>query len=144
MKTLFLLSLLALSNLAQAGDTPKAEPSKLTCFFTEPFITVEYDLVHNRFVREEANEMDSDESTGEVIYKRRVSDGTFEKIGPKSYRMTGARGAVVVELDHDFKGNDGMSDFMFPYSAAIRFAGDEEFHLFGGCESDVEKRWNSL
>lgn len=106
-----------------AVSTP-ALADKIDCSFTEPFFSVKIDDARKSVIVHDAIEK---KSTSYKIRKIKQTGRTTEILYGNQEELT----TLVYTLD--FKGSDGMSETIFPYSAETR-TGDTRPH-FGGCSS---------
>ncbi len=113
------------------GAAAQAETVK--CSFTEPFIQITVDPAAKTVTHLDAIE---NKTTVHPILENTTADGRTRIVwGP------GEEENSVIEYWRDPRGgSDGMSDFLFPYSAET-WTGDVE-RLVGGCETDSEPAVN--
>lgn len=117
------MKLFALTALALAfGASAHAE--KITCTFTEPFITTVIDAGKN--------------SVTETWEKKNAYRLVKKSEKRGEVTITYSRGKEIHTLSYkrDWKGSDGMSDLVYPFSA-IR-----DKNLYGGCQTEKEKALN--
>lgn len=128
MKAAILASLILGSIFARAQGT-----EVLTCPFTEPFFTLEIDMVKKEVRRISYDWDDVDPKSDfitEVIEKNiSVASDLSDPFLPK-HQILKATGTVFAEIKMDMQGSDGMSDITFPYSIVY-----DEMH--GGCDSNL-------
>jgi hypothetical protein len=110
---------------------PTPRPNELiTCSFTEPFFTIEWNEATGQVKRVDAHEMEWDDKGNVVKDNAVITEGYSKvKVGENTYDIRNAKGDVAVRLVLDFQGNDGMSDVITPYTGR---AGT----LYGGCSSN--------
>lgn len=98
------------------------------CSFTEPFFTVTYDSESGVITYVGAENFN--EETGEFEPVILSTDGDFQAAaGDNEYILVDGSGNTLMSLTLDFEGSDGMSDFIYPFTAQF---GES---LFGGCET---------
>ena len=101
----------------------------IKCTFTEPFWDLEYSTTTNdlKIIKpsEGTNGADLIEVTKSVSFQIKEA-GKFE-LWDKSKK-------VVLTLDLNWKGSNGMSDHVYPYDARLT-----DGNLYGGCTSNFIK-----
>ena len=115
---LTILSTFAFTNIAHAD--------LIQCDFTEPFITMKFDTTTGNM---EIQNFD------EVINYTNV-DLTIT--GPTTMKLVWDNGHARInriEMTIDYKGSNGMSDHLYPYSAKYYANQDTVMPLWGGCHS---------
>ena len=120
MKNLFL----AISTLIVFSATAKAET--FNCVFTEPFFSFTYSTSKETL---SLNVMDEKKSV--------IKKVSFQIDDKGSYLLKSATGKLLATLILDNNGSDGMSDYVFPFTA-LYVEGDQP--LYGGCDSTLLKR----
>lgn len=98
-----------------------AEADVIRCTFTEPFISMTYSMTQSSI---EVVTPDGNETIASV---------SFQILGPGQFALWDAAETALVTLSLDYRGSDGMSDTIFPYSA-LRAAESGDQH--GGCWSN--------
>lgn len=120
-----LLSLVAFFTLSVAqADT-------LICYFTEPFFNVVYDTdtktLHIR-------QLVAGENQNQVLTFKNVELKRLPQLEPTplqsyaQYELQADTGETLLSLILNYRGSDGMSDFLYPYEAIHN-------RYYGGCES---------
>lgn len=111
---------LALAAVMAALPT-MASADVIRCSFTEPFLSMTYSMTQSsiEIVTPDGNET--------------VPSVSFQILGPGQFALWDKDEAPLVTLNLDYRGSDGMSDTIFPFSA-IRPYGDDGQH--GGCWSN--------
>jgi uncharacterized membrane protein len=104
----------------------------LTCGFTEPFITVEYDA--NTKIVTKTGVEDYNEATGEFL-KIVISENAEIKLAAPDqvgvYDLVDvATGTVILSMELNGNGTDGMSDRLYPFSAVYE-------NNYGGCSTET-------
>ncbi len=94
----------------------------IKCSFTEPFINLEYSMTQSSL-----------KVSGADIATYSVKNVSFQIFGPGSFELWDRNKNALVTLQMDFDGSDGMSDFMYPYSAIYN-------GQHGGCSSNFAKK----
>ncbi|RZA09814.1 MAG: hypothetical protein EOP11_00475 [Proteobacteria bacterium] len=115
----FALALLSL------GFTAPAHAEKITCTFTEPFISTVIDTQKNTV--SETWERTQSFRVLKKSEKRGAITLSYGRIGGERH---------VITYKRDWKGSDGMSDLVYPFSAT------RDKNLFGGCQTEKEKALN--
>lgn len=105
------------------GSSAFAE--SIYCTFTEPFYTITYSSDDNEITYEMMGE------EPEVL----TANVTFGKNGKLIITDTDEKHTLEVLMTEE--GDDGMSDFTYP------FKGIFDYTLYGGCETDAMKKWES-
>ncbi len=95
-----------------------AQADIIKCTFTEPFIGTHYSMTQSKLTIENFGE-----DTKVVI--RNVS---FQILGPGQFELWDKHNQVILKMDLNYQGSDGMSDKVFPYEATL----DGQL---GGCTS---------
>ena len=116
--------LLALSSLIVFSTAAKAETFK--CVFTEPFFSFTYST---------SKETLSINIMGEK--KTIMKKVSFQIDAKGSYLLKSANGKLLATLTLDNNGSDGMSDYVFPFTALYN---EGEHSHYGGCDSTLLKR----
>ena len=119
--------ILVLASLLATGATAKADI--IECGFTEPFYTITY-------------------TTGtRVLTIKNDSENTSQVINKVGFLIRGAGqfelvkgGQVIMTLDLNNQGSDGMSDYTYPYEAKVLAMANGANNGIGGCESIVLKK----
>jgi uncharacterized membrane protein len=118
------MKLFALAALAFVMSAP-AHAEKITCTFTEPFITTVIDTAKNTVT--ETWEKKQRFRVLKKAEKRGLVTLTYGRAGGERH---------VISYKRDWKGSDGMSDLVYPFSAT------RDKKLFGGCQTEKEKALN--
>ena len=104
----------------------------LTCGFTEPFITVEYDA--NTKVVTKSGVEDYNEVTGEFVIVVISENAEIRLSAPDqagTYDLVDvATGTVLLSMELNGNGTDGMSDQLYPFSAVYQ-------NIYGGCSTET-------
>jgi hypothetical protein len=102
----------------------------ITCSFTEPWVTTTYSMAQQSLT---ISAFDGNNETIQI-----VKNVSFQIKGPRKFELV-KDGKVLQKITLDNKGNDGMSDILYPYSV-------EAFNMkkyansgFGGCSSNYLK-----
>lgn len=103
--------------ILSVGMSAKADIIK--CTYTEPFISTTYSMTQSKLTIE-------DHSAQIINVIRNVS---FQIMGPGEFELWDKNRQVVHRLFLDFKGSDGMSDRIYPYTGV---RGGQ----YGGCTSN--------
>lgn len=111
-KSLIAAALLLLSTNAEADI--------IRCVFTEPFLNLTYSMAQQKLTVQTPE--------GTAVY-RNVG---FQILGVGHF-IIGPVASPRLDLRLDFHGSDGMSDFVYPYSATLPYPHGP---LEGGCESN--------
>lgn len=127
MKNLLVAALLSTSVTAQADI--------INCSFTEPFFSLQYSTTTNELARTEYD-FDKDK-----MVTTKVKNISFQIKGPAKFQLLAADKTPIMNLDLNFKGSDGMSDFTYPYDAELLSEGNS---MWGGCESNFLKATEDL
>ncbi len=102
-------------------STPFASQADIIrCTFTEPFVSLTYSMTQSRLTLE-------NHSTGRTSVTRNVS---FQILGAGRFELWNSSRRVLAQLNLNFRGSDGMSDRVYPYS--VRRSGGQR----GGCTSN--------
>lgn len=117
--------------LAALTFTTTANADIFKCSFTEPFINIQYSTTTNEMTTAQFNGEGED-----VTVQKNVS---FQIKGSNLFELLSADKKVLMKLNLNFKGSDGMSDTVFPYDAELMREGDS---LWGGCSSNFLKPVN--
>jgi uncharacterized membrane protein len=113
--------------LALATFSLAAKAETVNCVFTEPFFSVQVN-----------------EAAGTVLVNTPEGDYTYPLL--EITRINGDTRVIygndieensVLVFRKDWQGTDGMSDFVYPYSAEF-WEGDSQIH-YGGCSTETEK-----
>ena len=112
MKHLLIALTLALPAIAQADI--------IKCSFTEPFINVEYSMTQST--------LRTVDMEGKKTVTKNVS---FQILGAGSFELRNKYNNVIMRLELNNKGSDGMSDRIYPYESQWLTKG-----LWGGCTSN--------
>lgn len=110
---------------------PTPRPMELiTCSFTEPFFSVEWNEASGQVKTVHASNMEWDDKGNVTKENAEIKEG-FSKVrtGQNTFEIRNDKGEVAVRLTLDFNGSDGMSDTITPYSGLIG-----PHH--GGCSSN--------
>ena len=118
-----------------------ASADVINCSFTEPFYNIEINTEAKTLSKIEP---DFESEEGGIITTVLSKNIEIKKLESTivSSAVEIPRYQVIVDgvegmiLDLDYKGSDGMSDFVYPYST-------KHGENFGGCQSDKVKRLNS-
>ncbi len=108
---------------------------EVTCQFTEPFVTVKYDIEKKQM--QVAAEYFENIPVIENLDLKMVSFDRFDVVD--------ASGSTSLQIIPDGKGSDGMSDRVFPYSAVLTLPNlnVKDLHLegplHGGCETELRR-----
>ncbi len=104
----------------------------LTCGFTEPFITVQYDA--NTKVVTKTGVENYNEASGEFLKLVISENAEIRLVDPN---MAGAfnlvdvaTGTVLISMKLNGNGTDGMSDQLYPFSAVYQ-------NIYGGCSTET-------
>ncbi len=111
------------STILLASFAAQAE-MKLSCDFTEPFWDVSYDSTTSKLIINKLLE-------GTVIYK----NASVVKTGETLFEIRSQENVILMKLDLNGKGSNGMSDTIYPFDAEL-IDEDGQRSLWGGCESD--------
>ncbi len=111
--------------------------TELTCQFTEPFVTVKYQI--------STGEMTVIADDFQSIPAIQGLDIVFVNAGEKNeqFNVLNSSKEVLLRIIPDGKGSDGMSDRVFPYSAVLTLPNlnVKDLHLegplHGGCETET-------
>jgi uncharacterized membrane protein len=149
-KYLLLVSVFtAFLNLSQAStpQTP-AEKDILSCSFTEPFFSLNFDA--NTGIVQYVGVENYDEATGEFVPQTLSTNGRLAPVVPagetseyfyavfgSQFELKDENDKVLMALTLDMNGTDGMSDNTYPFSAIY-----QGFH--GGCETEKYPAVNSV
>ena len=105
---------------------------KLTCNFTEPFITVQYDA--NTKVVTKTGVENYDEATDDFIAVVLSENAEIRLAAPDQvgiYDLVDvATGTILLSMELNGNGTDGMSDQLYPFSAVYQ-------NIYGGCSTDT-------
>lgn len=101
-----------------------AQADIIKCSFTEPFITTTYSMTQSSLTW-----VDNVTQTKKVI--KNVS---FQIVGQNQFELWDKNKNVLMKMNLDYKGSDGMSDLTYPYAVEWTSKG-----LYGGCESNFLK-----
>ena len=110
-----------LAALASLALPAAASADVIRCTFTEPFVSMTYSMTQSSI---EVVTPDGSEAIASV---------SFQILGPGQFALWDAAEAAVVTLSLDYRGSDGMSDTIFPYSAVRTWEGGDQH---GGCWSN--------
>lgn len=122
MKNLLVAALLATSATAQADI--------INCSFTEPFFSLQYSTNTSELARSEY-----DYDTDKMVTTK-TKNVSFQIKGPGKFELLAANKTVLMKLDLNNNGSDGMSDRTYPYDAELLTEGNS---MWGGCESNFLK-----
>lgn len=104
----------------------------LTCGFTEPFITVQYDA--NTKVVTKTGPENYNEATGEFLKVVISENAEIQFAAPDQvgvYNLVDvATGTVLLSMQLNGSGTDGMSDQIYPFSAVYE-------NNYGGCSTET-------
>lgn len=98
-----------------------ASADVIRCSFTEPFISMTYSMTQSAI---EVVAPDGNETIANV---------SFQILGPGQFELRDAANAAIVTLSLDYRGSDGMSDTIFPYTGVRVWEGGGQD---GGCWSN--------
>ncbi len=112
----------ALALILALTTSSQALADVITCHFTEPFISTTYTL----------NDQSLTITTLGENAPAVIKDVSFQILGPGQFELTSKEGKTLQKLDLNFKGNNGMSDDIYPYEARYEATGRT---LYGGCQS---------
>lgn len=98
-----------------------ASADVIRCSFTEPFLSMTYSMTQSSI---EVVTPDGNET---------IADISFQILGPGQFALWDADRTPVVTLNLDYRGSDGMSDTIFPFSAIRTWEGGGQD---GGCWSN--------
>lgn len=108
-----------------------AKSDVLNCYFTEPFFRIEYSMAKQSLTIFIVGE-DKPRIENTISFQIKGS-GLFEIVNKES--------KVLLEITLDNEGSDGMSDFIYPFSAKYFGShGETASILYGACESNYLKR----
>lgn len=99
-----------------------AQADIIKCSFTEPFVNFEYSMTQS-----------SMKVSGADFATYTVSNVSFQIMGPGAFELWDKNKNVVVRLYLDGAGSDGMSDYVYPYTANWN-------GLYGGCTSNFQAK----
>lgn len=116
-KILIFMAFLSLS----AVSLP-AKADIIRCVFTEPFFNLTYS-------------MGKESMTIKSPHGKRVYHNIGFLILKPGHFVIGDHHRPIVDLKLNYKGSDGMSDFVYPYTAHLRSPHHPHRKLDGGCES---------
>ncbi len=102
-----------------------AKADIIKCSFTEPFYSTQYSMVQQSLTIERAN--------GSTQVIRNVS---FQIMGPGRFELWDRSRRVLMEMNLNYNGSDGMSDFSYPYSAVSTRTVSGFSDHYGGCTSN--------
>ena len=109
--------------------TIHAQADIIVCHFTEPFFSLRYSTTTGELLRSMFD------GNAEVISV--TKNVSFQITGPNRFELLSEDKKVLLKLDLNFKGSDGMSDTEYPYDAQYPY--DETSSHWGGCESNFLK-----
>ena len=115
------MRLFVLLTVLSLGLPAAAQADVIRCTFTEPFISMTYSMTQSSI---EVVTPDGNETIASI---------SFQILGPGQFALWDAAEAALVTLSLDYRGSDGMSDTIFPYSALRAGEGGEQH---GGCWSN--------
>ena len=98
-----------------------ASADVIRCAFTEPFISMTYSMTQSTI---DVVTPDGNES---------ITGVSFQILGPGQFAFWDAAKAPVLTLSLDYRGSDGMSETIYPYSAVRTWEGGGQD---GGCWSN--------
>lgn len=105
-----------------------AQADIIKCSFTEPFINLEYSMTQSSLT-----------VSGADFATYTVKNVSFQIFGPGSFELWNQNKNTVVTLQMDNNGSDGMSDYVYPYTAIYN-------GQYGGCTSNFAPKqlgsWN--
>ena len=110
-----------------------AHTKTIECSFTEPFFSIEVDLVKGNVFKTEPdwNSEDGGSLRTLVATEVKLVSTSTDPLLP-SFNLVGKDGSLVLDMTLNFQGSDGMSDHMYPLDAMYG-------HMWGGCETDQLK-----
>lgn len=120
-----ILALTAFLSLSVVSHSVQADI--IRCVFTEPFFNMTYSMAQQSITVTSPN--------GTRIY-RNVG---FQILAPGRFVLGDVR-RPLVDLRLNNKGSDGMSDYVYPYTAAVRYPHHPGGKLRGGCESNYLRK----
>lgn len=125
----FLKNKTLIATLAVGMFSVAAQAEKITCVFTEPFFTSEYDS-----------------STSELKYRDSISGAEkslkgvqLKALNQDSIALVSAEGKTLQTLFLSMNGSDGMSEVVYPYD--VKDIGQQMIgiSIYGGCYSEKLK-----
>lgn len=118
------MKLLLLSLVLTASAS--AQAAIISCNFTEPFFSLKYDTTTYELVRTE------NDGNGEVVTETKSAALLFKS--STKFELISEDKKVLLKLNLNFNGSDGMSDIIYPYEAELLM--EDGSSLWGGCESN--------
>ena len=121
-----------------AGSAQAAKTTHLTCDFTEPFVTLNVDLVKKSVTATSYN-YENPKNPGKPGTILISNDIRIEGIGanPKfqNAKIYASDGALILTVSYSGAASNGMSDGIYPYDARWEALGQNT----GACESNLLK-----
>ena len=108
------------------GTVSTADADIIRCSFTEPFAVTTYST--------NTRELNISYSV-EPSKNKTLKEVSLQIMGPGVFELWDEEKQVVQRLELSYKGSDGMSDSVFPYS--VRWIPE---NLYGGCTSNHQNR----
>ncbi len=115
--------------------------AQLSCGFTEPFITINFDpktKIITRITPEsyvDGVEVPTVISTkGALVYVKSVVADASTGVRAGVYELRAGKKSIL-SLVLNMKGSDGMSGFIYPYDAKMPHSSGVNGVLMGGCDS---------
>ena len=108
-----------------------AHADMITCFFSEPFFKTIYDTNTRTLTY-----LSLDTQPNQTIH-----NVSFEFIGTNVFELVSESGNVLQTLTLHYKGNDGMSDALYPFEVKDSKKISDIQDSYGGCiSSHLKKR----
>jgi uncharacterized membrane protein len=120
---------------ATSPASTAAPTTSLNCQFTEPFFSLDFDLVTGVVTKTEPDwENDAAQTITTVVARNvRVVTDSSDPFLPK-YVVNKEDGSLLAELVMNMQGSNGMSDTVYPFE--IQFVTDLHGKQWGGCSSN--------
>lgn len=112
----------ALAFIAASLLITTAQADIIKCNFTEPFVNFEYSMTQSAMHVNDAN-----------YGKYTIKNVSFQIKDAGYFELFDKNNNVLVRLYLDNNGSDGMSDYVYPYTA-------EWDGLYGGCTSNFKAK----
>ena len=100
----------------------------IKCDFTEPFYTITYSMAQQSLTIE-----------GYSVPKEVIKRVSFQIKGPGDFELLDKNNKLLMKLELNYQGSDGMSDFIYPYKATYLPLRDANNYGIGGCTSNFLK-----
>lgn len=131
-----LIALCALTLIAASAHAGKT--TQLKCDFTEPFVTLNVDLVKKSVTATSYNYEDPSNpgQPGTVLISNDVKiSGIGANPKFKNAKIYAADGSLILTVSYSGEASNGMSDGIYPYDARWEALGNNT----GACESNLLK-----